>query len=36
MDLKETWCDDVDGIHLIQDRTQWQVLVNAVMTLRAA
>jgi hypothetical protein len=27
MDLKETWCADVDWIYL----AQWQVLVNAII-----
>jgi hypothetical protein len=33
MDLKETGCEDVDWIHLAQDRVQWWVLVNVVMSL---
>jgi hypothetical protein len=28
--LKEV-CEDVDWIHLAQDRIQWRVLVNTVM-----
>jgi hypothetical protein len=32
--LKEVGCDDVDWIHLAQDKVQWRFLVNAVMNLR--
>jgi hypothetical protein len=28
MDLQEIGLDGVDWIHLVQDRNQWQVLVN--------
>jgi len=31
--LREMWCEDVDWIHLAQDRDQWLVLVNTVMSL---
>jgi hypothetical protein len=31
MDLKETGLEDVDWMHLAQDRDQWQALVNMVM-----
>jgi hypothetical protein len=34
MDLRETGWEDVDWIHLVQDRDQWQALVNTVMDLR--
>jgi hypothetical protein len=34
MDLRERgWCN-MDWIHLAQDRDQWLVLVNKVMTIR--
>jgi hypothetical protein len=32
--LKEIGCEDVDSIHVAQDRSQWWVLVNTVMNLR--
>jgi hypothetical protein len=28
MNTEETGCQDVDGVHLSQDRVQWWVLVN--------
>jgi len=34
MDLKEVRWEDVDWMHLTQDRDQWRTLVNAVMNLR--
>jgi hypothetical protein len=34
MYLTEIGWEDVDCIHLAQDRDLWQVLVNAVMNLR--
>jgi len=33
MELKETGYEDVDWIHLGEDRDQWQALVNMVMIL---
>jgi hypothetical protein len=30
MDLRELGCEDVDWIHLAQDRDQWWALVNTV------
>jgi hypothetical protein len=30
----EIGCDDLDWIHVAQDRVQWRVLVNTVMDLR--
>jgi hypothetical protein len=33
MDLRETGWEDVDWIHDVQDRDQWQALVNVVMNL---
>jgi hypothetical protein len=33
MDLREIGCEDVDGMHLAQDRDRWWVLVNMVMNL---
>jgi hypothetical protein len=32
-DLKEIGCEGVDWIHLVQDRNQWQTLVNMIMNL---
>jgi hypothetical protein len=32
-DVRKTGWEDVDWIHLAQDRDQWQVLVNTVMNL---
>jgi hypothetical protein len=34
MDLREIGWDDMDWIHLAQDRNQWRVLVNTVRNLR--
>jgi hypothetical protein len=34
MELKEICCEDVDWIHLAQDKDQWRALVNTVMNLR--
>jgi hypothetical protein len=34
MDLREIGWDDVDWIHLAQDRDQWRALVNTVLSLR--
>jgi hypothetical protein len=34
MDLREIGCEDVDWIHLAQDRDQWWDLVNRVMSFR--
>jgi hypothetical protein len=31
MDLKEVRHEDVDWIKLVNDRVQWQILVNTVM-----
>jgi hypothetical protein len=33
MDLKETGCEDVNWIHLAQDRNQWRDVVNTIMNL---
>jgi transcription termination factor 2 len=33
MDLREIGFEDVDWIHLAQDRDRWQALVNMVMNL---
>jgi len=33
MNLREIGCEDVDWIHLAQDRDQWHALVNMVMNL---
>jgi hypothetical protein len=33
MNLKERGFEDVDWIHLAQDRNLWQALVNTVMNL---
>jgi hypothetical protein len=33
-DLEEIGRNSVDWIHLAQDRNQWRVLVNMVLTLR--
>jgi hypothetical protein len=30
MNLKEKECDDVQWIHLAQDRVQWQAVVNTI------
>jgi hypothetical protein len=34
MDLREIGFEDVDWIHLAQDRDRWRALVNTVMNLR--
>jgi hypothetical protein len=34
MDNKEIRCGDMDWIHAVQYRVQWQALVNAVMKFR--
>jgi hypothetical protein len=34
LDVKEIGCEDVDWLHVAQDRDQWQVLVNTAMNLR--
>jgi len=34
MDLREIGWEDVDWIHLAQDRDQWRALVNTKMNLR--
>jgi hypothetical protein len=34
MDSRELRYDDVDWIHLPQDRDQWQELLNTVLNLR--
>jgi hypothetical protein len=34
MNLKEIIWESVDWIHLVQEREQWQALVNMVMNLR--
>jgi hypothetical protein len=33
MNLKETGWEDMDWIHLAQDRNKWQAVVNMVMNL---
>jgi len=33
MDIKEPGCEDVDQIHLIKDRDQWEAVVNMVVNL---
>jgi hypothetical protein len=33
MDLKATLCEDVDRIHLVQERIWWQFFVNTIMNL---
>jgi hypothetical protein len=33
MDLREGW-EGVDWMHVVQDRDQWQALVNLVLNLR--
>jgi hypothetical protein len=33
MDRKEKVCDDVDWIHLAQDRGQWRALVTTVISI---
>jgi hypothetical protein len=34
MDLREIGCNDMDWIHLVQDRDHWKALVNTEMNLR--
>jgi hypothetical protein len=34
MNLKEIGCEDVEWIHLAQDRGQWRVLVKIIMNLQ--
>jgi hypothetical protein len=34
MNLKETGCEDVNWIHLAQDRDQWWAVVNTAMNIR--
>jgi len=34
MDLREVWWENVDWIHLAQDRDQWRAVVNRGMNLR--
>jgi hypothetical protein len=34
MYLREIVCEDVDWIHVAQDRDQWQAFVNMVMNLQ--
>jgi hypothetical protein len=34
MDLREIGWEDVEWIHLVQDRDRWRVLVNAVINLQ--
>jgi hypothetical protein len=36
MGLREIGLEKVDRINLVQDRDQWQALVNTVMNLRAS
>jgi hypothetical protein len=36
MGLKETGCEDVEWIHLAQDRVVCHVLVNVVMNLQVS
>jgi len=33
-ELKETVCEDVDWMHLAQDRDQWRALANTVLKVR--
>jgi len=33
MDLRKTGCEGAGSIQLVQDRVQWQAVVNMVMTL---
>jgi hypothetical protein len=33
-DVREIWWEDMDWIHLVQDRNQWRALVNTIMNLR--
>jgi hypothetical protein len=34
MDVREMWWEDVDWIHVDQDREQWRAFVNMVMNPR--
>jgi hypothetical protein len=34
MDLREIGLEDLDWIHLAQDRVQWQAFVNVIMDLK--
>jgi hypothetical protein len=34
IDIREIWREDVDWMHLAQDRDQWKAVVNTVMNLR--
>jgi hypothetical protein len=34
MDLSDIGCEDVDWIHVAQDRVQWWAFVNTVMNIR--
>jgi phenylalanine-4-hydroxylase len=36
MDLKEIGWDDMDWIHLSEDRNQWQAFMNTAMNLRGS
>jgi hypothetical protein len=36
IDLKQIECEDVNWIHLAQDRVQWRALVNTAMNLRVS
>jgi hypothetical protein len=33
MDLRETGFEDMNWVHLVQDRNQWKALVNTVINL---
>jgi len=33
MDLRETWSECVDWVHLAEDKDQWRAVVNSVMSL---
>jgi len=34
MDLRDTGWEDVDWMHLAEDRVQWKALVNTVINIR--
>jgi hypothetical protein len=34
LDLRKIWWEDVDWIHVAQDRDWWRAVVNTVMNLR--
>jgi hypothetical protein len=36
MNLNEMWPEDTDWLHLIQDKVQWYVSVNAIMNAEVA